>query len=158
MWGGSCISKDSFDDFTIQFAMMILLHQRSVVGLLSFSVIKSLIWNSTSTDRFVKKAKPVTRIMATRAKEHRVFTLLKLKRFGWSLGSLVGSRGSRGLMRFGENGSAIFTSEKQGKVATQLLGYEVRLIHFKRKKSEANCCWSVIGRTYAILPNRMDEF
>lgn len=71
--------------------------------------------------------------MATTASEHRAVMLLRLECFDGPLGSLVGSRGSRGLVRFDENGIAILTRGEQEEVAIRLLGRKVKLIHSKKE-------------------------
>ena len=107
------VFRKDFDDVTIQFAMIVSLHCGLVAGLLNFSVSQSLSRNSTSTDLFVYRARPVSNVMTAKAREHRVDVLLKLEYFGWPRVSLVVSRGSLGSLRSKENGSAILTKEKQ---------------------------------------------
>ena len=134
------VFRKDFDDVTIQFAMIVSLHCGLVAGLLNFSVSQSLSRNSTSTALFVYRARPVSNVMTTKAREHRVDVLLKLERFGWPRVSLVGSRGSLGSLRSKENGSAILTKEKQEEMTMPLLDCKVKLIHSRNDSGQIFHC------------------
>ena len=152
------VFRKNFDDVTIQFAMIVSLHCGLVAGLLNFIVSQSLSRNSTSTDRFVYRARPVSNVMTAKAREHRVDVLLKLKCFGWPRVSLVGSRGSLGSLRSKENGSAILTKEKQEEVTMPLLDCKVKLIHSKTTRGNFFAADRLLGEPMQFSPMGWTNF